>query len=134
MDKQAQILVVDDERTARDTLEAFLYPENYHLLFATNGFEALNCLQTFEPDVILLDVMMPGLDGYEVCQQIKANEAWRHIPLILITALNSKAEVVRGLDTGADEFLSKPVNGYELRARIRSMLRIKRQHDQLAAS
>lgn len=134
MNKQPQILVVDDEPTARDTLEAFLHPENYHLIFATSGFEALDYLQNIEPDVILLDVMMPGLSGYEVCQRIKAHEDWRHIPLILVTALNSKAEVIRGLDAGADEFLSKPVNGFELRARVRSMLRIKHQYDQLAAT
>lgn len=134
MNKQPQILLADDEPTARDTLEAFLYPENYNLIFASNGLEALNQLQNFEPDVILLDVMMPGLDGYEACQRIKNNSSWRHIPLILVTALNSKEDVVRGLDAGADEFLCKPINGLELRARIRSMLRIKQQYDQLAAT
>jgi signal transduction histidine kinase len=134
MNNQPQILIVDDEPTARDTLEAFLYPENYDLVFANNGSEALNRLQELAPDVILCDVMMPDMDGYEVCERIKINESWRHIPLILITALNSKEDVVRGLDAGAEEFLSKPINGVELRARVRSMLRIKKQYDQLAAT
>lgn len=134
MNRQPQILIVDDEPTARDTLEAFLYPENYKLIFAFNGPEALKQLQDLQPDVILLDVMMPDMDGYEVCQRIKGSATSQHIPLILITALNSKEDVVRGLDAGADEFLSKPINGLELRARVRSMLRIKNQYDQLAAT
>jgi len=88
-------------------------------------------LEELEPDVILLDVMMPELDGFEVCQRIKADERWQHIPVILVTALDTQADLVRGLDAGADDFLAKPVNGSELRARVRSMLRIKKQQDEL---
>jgi signal transduction histidine kinase len=130
---KSQILIVDDEPSARDALEALLFREGYDLAFATSGQEALARLNDLTPDVILLDVMMPGMDGFEVCQRIKANERWRHIPVILVTALDSRDDLVRGLDAGADEFLSKPVNGPELRARVRSMLRIKQQFDQLEA-
>jgi DNA-binding response OmpR family regulator len=91
-------------------------------------------LEKGEPDVILLDVMMPGMDGFGICQHLKTDKHWQHIPIILITALNSKEDVVRGLDAGADEFISKPVEGLELRARVRSMLRIKQQYDQLKAT
>jgi two-component system, sensor histidine kinase and response regulator len=128
------ILIVDDEPSARDTLEALLFREGYELAFAANGQEALSQLDQVEPDLILLDVMMPGMDGFEVCRNVKSTERWRPIPITLITALDGKEELVRGLDVGADDFLSKPVNGLELRARVRSMLRIKNQYDELQAT
>lgn len=131
---QPKILIADDEVTARDTLEALLDQESYDLFFAANGGELLACLEEGEADVILLDVMMPGMNGFEICQYLKADKHWQHIPIILITALNSKEEMVRGLDAGADEFISKPVEGFELRARVRSMLRIRQQYDQLKAT
>lgn len=134
MNEKAKLLIVDDEVSARETLEAMLYQEAYDLAFATNGPDALTFLEDQKPDAILLDVMMPGMDGFEVCRQIKADKTRQHIPIILITALNDKEDVVRGLGAGADEFLPKPVNGLELRARVRSMLRIKRQFDELAAT
>jgi two-component system sensor histidine kinase/response regulator len=135
-EETTRVLIVDDEPSARDTLEILLTKEGYDLAFANSGQEALARLKVFTPgpDVILLDVMMPGLDGIEVCRRIKACEDWRHIPVILVTALDTKDDLVRGLDAGADEFLSKPVNGPELRARVRSMLRIKKQFDQLQAA
>ena len=129
--QQPQVFIVDDEPTARDTIEGLLYRENYDLIFAADVFDALDQLNHISPDVILMDVMMPGVDGFEACQRIKNDERWHHIPIILITALNSKEDIARGLDAGADEFLSKPVNGLELRARVRSMLRIKEQYDEL---
>ncbi|MFQ5610947.1 MAG: response regulator [Anaerolineae bacterium] len=134
MNEPAEILIVDDEPSAHRTLEAFLHREGYALTFATSGQEALDQLDRFEADTILLDVMMPGLNGFEVCQRLKEDERWQHIPVILITALDSKEDLVRGLDAGADEFLHKPVSGLELRARVRSMLRIKKQFDELQAA
>ncbi|MFZ0546692.1 MAG: hybrid sensor histidine kinase/response regulator [Candidatus Promineifilaceae bacterium] len=125
------ILIVDDEINARRTLEMLLLLEGYNLLFAEGGLHALAMLEEIEPDTILLDVMMPGMDGFEVCRRIKSSEHWQHIPIILTTALDSKADLTRGLKAGADDFVSKPVNGLELRARVRSMLRIKRRHDAL---
>ena len=128
------ILIVDDEPSARDTLEALLFREGYKLSFAAGGQAALARLGELTPDVILLDVMMPGMDGFTACQRLKADKRWRHIPVILVTALDSKEDLVRGLDAGADEFLPKPVSGPELRARVRSMLRIKQQFDELEAT
>ena len=131
MHDQKKILIVDDEPGTRHAMEALLYQENYDLSFATSGQEAISKLGEVNPDVILLDVMMPGMDGFEVCQFIKSDKRWQHIPIILVTALGSKKDLVRGIDSGADDFLSKPVSGLELSARVRSMLRIKGQYDQL---
>jgi two-component system sensor histidine kinase/response regulator len=133
-EKPPLILIVDDEPGARKTLQGLLLREGYELTFAASGPEALARLEGLEPGVILLDVMMPGMDGFEVCQRLKTDERWRHIPVILVTALDSKEDLVRGLDAGADDFLSKPVNGLELRARVRSMLRIRKQYDELEAT
>lgn len=131
MSKTARICITDDDPVSQEILGELLEVEEYEIFFAQNGFDLLAHLDQWSPDVILLDVMMPGLDGYAVCQRLKANERWRHIPIILITALNEREELIRGLNAGADEFLPKPVGGSELRARVRSMLRIKRQYDEL---
>jgi class 3 adenylate cyclase/DNA-binding response OmpR family regulator len=131
MTHEPTILIVDDDDGARNTLNALLCAEGYELVAATSGHEALTHLEDLAPDVILLDVMMPGMDGFEVCGRVKADERWRHIPIVLVTALDSRQDLVRGLDAGADDFVSKPVNGPELRARVRSMLRIKQQVDLL---
>lgn len=128
------ILVVDDQLSARDTIEGLLLPEGYNLTFAASGEEALARLDELKPDTILLDVMMPHMNGFEVCRHLKAGERWRHIPVILVTALADKEYLAHGLEAGADDFLSKPVNSLELRARVRSMLRIKDQFDRLEAN
>ena len=131
---QPQVLIVDDDPIARETLAERLAIENCACLFAADGFAALDQLEQAVPDLILLDVMLPQMDGLEVCRRIKSNEKWGHVPIILVTALDSKEDMIAGLDAGADEFLSKPVDGAELRARVRSMLRIKRQYDGLQAT
>ncbi|MFP4299128.1 MAG: response regulator [Spirulinaceae cyanobacterium] len=128
------ILVVDDEPHGFDVIEALLFREGYNLHYASNGFAALEYLETTRPDVILLDVMMPEMDGLEVCQRLKSNKAWQHIPVVMVTALSSKEDLGRCLDAGADDFISKPITGIELRARVRSMLRIKQQYDALTAA
>ncbi|MEY3868855.1 MAG: hypothetical protein RLZZ338_2746 [Cyanobacteriota bacterium] len=125
------VLVVDDEPNNFDVVEFILFTEGYKLNYATSGAKALTFLETSQPDVILLDVMMPEMDGIEVCRQIKAHPLWRYIPVVMVTALNSKEDLARALNTGADDFISKPVSPVELRARVRSMLRIKQQHDAL---
>ena len=130
----AKILIVDDQLSVRETLKGLLLQEKYNLSFATNGLEALNLVGEVNPDVILLDVMMPEKDGFEVCRRLKTAERWAHIPIILVTALASKAEMVRGIEAGADDFLSKQVHSFEPRARVRSMLRIKKQFDSLQAT
>lgn len=134
MSKTPQLLIVDDEPSARQTMEMLLLKEKYTLHFAVNGPDALKVLEIISPDVILLDVMMPGMDGFEVCRYVKQHHEWQHIPIILVTALDTKQDLARGLDSGADDFLHKPFNGLELRARVRSMLRIKHRHDELEAA
>lgn len=133
MNKIPKILVVDDDITARKTVEMLLMREKYELIFAEDGAEAFMELDDMDvlPDAILLDVMMPEMDGFEVCQRLKRHTRWGHIPIILVTALDSKEDLARGLEAGADDFLHKPVNGLELRARVRSMLRIKQRQDDL---
>lgn len=115
-------------------MEILLLREGYELSFATDGYEALAHLDEETPDVILLDVMMPGMDGFELCERLRRNPKWDSLPIIMVTALDSKQELARGLDAGADDFLHKPYNGLELRARVRSMMRIKQRHDELEAS
>lgn len=134
MNKKPQILIVDDEPYARQTIEMLLLKESYELFFAEDAHEALAQLDDEIPDVILSDVMMPNMDGFELCQRIKRNPKWSHVPIILVTALDSKQDLARGLEAGADDFLHKPINGLELRARVRSMLRIKLRHDDLQAA
>ncbi|QLE46918.1 response regulator [Nostoc sp. C057] len=131
MNTQPSILVIDDEPDNFDVVETLLNNENYELHYASSGQQALNRLNSLQPDLILLDVMMPGLDGMEICQRIKADPQWQIVPIIMVTALTAKEDLARCLATGADDFISKPINGVELRARVNSMLRIKQQYDSL---
>jgi signal transduction histidine kinase len=128
------ILIVDDEPDNFDVIEVLLLREDYQLHYASSGQATLAQLENLSPDVILLDVMMPGMDGLEVCQRVKSTPHWQHIPIIMVTALNTKDDLARCLDAGADDFISKPVNGIELRARVSSMLRIKHQYDALESA
>ncbi|GBF78903.1 two-component system response regulator [Aphanothece sacrum] len=125
------ILVVDDEPRNFDVIESFLSHENYELNYASSGEEALESLNLMPIDLILLDVMMPEMDGLEACSLIKVNPQWQSIPIIMVTALTAKEDLARCLNTGADDFISKPVNSLELRARVNSMLRIKQQYDEI---
>lgn len=125
------VLIVDDEPDNFDVIEILLFKEGYKLGYVNNGIDAMNAIKTNPPDVILLDVMMPELDGIEVCRQLKAHPELQQIPVIMVTALNSKQDLAQCLEAGADDFIGKPVNGLELRSRVRSMLRIKQQYDQL---
>jgi len=126
------ILVVDDEPDNFDVIEAFLTGEPYCLSYASSGSTAIAALETFEPDVILLDIMMPELDGLMVCQHLKADNRWKNIPIIMVTALRTKEDLAHCLQVGADDFISKPVNRIELKARIQSMVRIKQQYDNIS--
>ncbi|WP_434685232.1 hybrid sensor histidine kinase/response regulator [Pseudanabaena minima] len=125
------ILVVDDEPNNFDVIEALLSEYNYELHYAANGKSAIASLTAFQPDLILLDVMMPEMDGIEVCKWIKASELWQTVPIIMVTALSSKTDMANCLNAGADDFISKPINSIELRARVHSMLRIKQQYDNI---
>ncbi len=128
------ILVVDDEEQNFDVIEILLFKEGYTLHFAQNGDTALDFIEKNKVDAILLDVMMPEVNGIEVCRRIRANRQLGYIPIVMVTALNTKEDLAQCLEAGADDFISKPVSGVELRARVNSMLRIKHQYDALQNS
>ena len=134
MGNKQVVLVVDDEPANFDVIEILLFKERYELHHKDNGADAIASLVEINPDIILLDVMMPDMDGIEVCQHLKSNRQWQHIPVIIVTALSDKEDLARCLDAGADDFISKPINSIELRARVRSMLRIKSQYDHIQAT
>ncbi len=119
------ILIVDDEPMALDILEGYLILDGYDIIRATSGFKALDCLAQNQIDLVLLDVMMPRLDGFKICQQIKEDARWQHIPVVLITSMWDKDQSERGRQAGANGFLSKPINQPNLRKSVSSMLGIK---------
>jgi two-component system, sensor histidine kinase and response regulator len=125
------ILVVDDEPDIFETIEAMLDGRNYNLHYVSCGREALDALDVLKPNLILLDAMMPEMDGIEVCQRIKAIPQWQAVPIVMVTALSGKADLSRCLSMGADDFICKPLEPLELRARVQSMLRIEQQHDRI---
>ncbi len=126
----ARVLVVDDILPNVKLLEAKLACEYYEVITATSGKEALEKVENENPDIVLLDVMMPGMDGFEVCARIKANPEKAHIPVVMVTALTDVQDKVRGLEVGADDFLSKPINDIALMARVRSLARLKMALDE----
>jgi len=126
----ARVLVVDDILPNVKLLEAKLASEYYDVLTATSGPEALDKVREDSPDIVLLDVMMPGMDGFEVCNEIKSDPQFSHIPVVMVTALTDSTDRVRGLQAGADDFLSKPLNDTALMARVRSLVRLKMTVDE----
>lgn len=126
-----KILIVDDEPFNLDLLEQELSDQAYTIERASDGVEALAKVETFKPDVILLDYMMPKMNGIEVVERLRQDEQHKSIPVILVTAKGSQEDKVRGLDAGADDYVVKPFDSFELLARVRSMMRIKRLHDSL---
>jgi len=124
-DHPALILIVDDQRQNRQLLEVMLSPEGFVLLTAERGDTALALIAQQPPDLILLDVMMPGMDGYRVAAKIKANPATKHIPVILITSLHDSNAKLLGKNAGVDDFISRPVLRAELLARVRHLLNRK---------
>jgi two-component system cell cycle response regulator len=127
----ARVLVVDDVDLNVKLLEAKLASEYFEVLSAYNGSSALELADSEVPDIILLDVMMPRMDGFEVCRRLKANPRTVDIPVVMVTALSDVADRLRGLEVGADDFLTKPVNDIALFARVRSLVRLKRMMDEL---
>lgn len=121
----ARILVVDDVKANVKLLEVKLLREYFSVVTATDGLEALQKIESESPDIVLLDVMMPGMDGFQVCQKIRANPKTDHIPVIMITALSEPEDRVKGLEAGADDFLTKPINDIALLARVKSLVRLK---------
>ncbi|WEX11711.1 PleD family two-component system response regulator [Chelativorans sp. AA-79] len=127
----ARILVVDDVPANLRLLEARLLAEYYDVVTARSGPDAIEICEASKIDVVLLDVMMPGMDGFEVCRRLKADPATTHVPVIMITALDQPADRVRGLEAGADDFLTKPVNDLQLLTRVKSLTRLKALTDEL---
>jgi putative two-component system response regulator len=121
-----RILIVDDEPSARQTLENLLYTEGYAMHFAETGQRALVEALTWQPDVILCDVMMSEMDGFEFCRRVRADIRLDQVPIILITALDDRRSKLTGLEAGADDFITKPVDSFELRARLRTITRLDR--------
>ena len=128
----ARILVVDDEERNRKLLVAMLEAEGYAAVEAADGEQALELARQNPPDLILLDIMMPGMDGFEVVRALKATAATRAVPVVMVTALDDHASRLRALEAGAEEFVSKPLNRSELRIRVRNLLRLKEYSDFLA--
>ncbi len=127
----ARILVVDDIPANLKLLEARLIAEYFDVLTADDGYKCLDICAKTSVDVILLDIMMPGIDGFEVCERLKANPRTAHIPVVMVTALDQASDRVRGLKAGADDFLTKPVNDLQLMARVKSLVRLKMLNDEL---
>lgn len=125
------VLIVDDIAGNARLIEALLAPDGHSVRTAGNGAEALRLVLAEPPDLVLMDVMMPEVDGFEACRELKRHPVTRLIPVVLVTSLNDSASRIRGIDAGADDFLTKPFNPHELRARVRSLLRIKRYTDEL---
>ena len=127
----ARVLIVDDEAANVELLTELFRMHGARTMSATDGKAALEIAKQEKPDMILLDVMMPGIDGYEVCRQLKMDEATRRLPVVMITGLGQLDDKIKGLEAGADDFLSKPVNAAELLTRSRSLLRVKELNDEL---
>src|SRR6188474_3071237 len=129
----ARILVVDDIAANVKLLEARLTAEYFDVSTAMSGSEALTICERAQCDIVLLDVMMPEMDGFEVTRRLKANPATHHIPVVMVTALDQPSDRVRGLESGADDFLTKPVDDVQLMARVKSLVRLKALTDELRA-
>jgi two-component system, sensor histidine kinase and response regulator len=128
------ILIVDDEPRNTKLMKAMLMPEGYEIFEVLSGEEALKAVPLFSPDLILLDVMMPGMNGFEVCRHLKNDDRTKVIPIIMVTALQEQVHQLTAMEAGADDFVSKPVDRIELLIRVKSLLRIKKYHDELLFS
>jgi len=128
MNHASTILIVDDEPVERETMRVLLSGRGYNLVVAPSGAEALEKASALSPDLILLDVMMPGMDGFKVCQRLRADPLLAEVPIIMVTALDDQSTRLRGLEVGADDFLTKPYDHLELRARVRTITRLNRYH------
>jgi putative two-component system response regulator len=131
MDKNPQILIVDDNISVVELLKAQLKPYKYDIASAQDGEEALEKIQKSPPDLVLLDLMMPKVSGFEICRRLKQNKETQFIPIIVVTALQEQSDKLKAIELGADDFLVKPINKLELATRIKSLLRVKLLHDDL---
>ena len=127
----ARILVVDDQRSNVELMAGVLKARGYEVLTAADGEAALEQVREASPDIVVSDILMPGLDGYELCRRLRASPATALLPVVLVTSLDPQGERIRGIEAGADDFITKPVNWDELFARVRSLLRVKALQDEL---
>lgn len=125
-----RILIADDNQQNRELLEAYLVDEGHEILMAADGRQALDMAASRQPDLVLLDIMMPKLSGYEVCQRMKADAKTQNIPVLMVTALRDMGDIEKAVAAGADDFLSKPVHRLELKTRVRSLLRVRQLTDE----
>lgn len=121
----SKILIADDNEQNRELLEAYLSDGSYQIEMSHDGLSTLDVVHSFQPDLVLLDIMMPKLSGYEVCQRLKADQKTRDIPILMVTALNEMGDIEKAVAAGCDDFLTKPVNRLELTTRVRSLLRVR---------
>ena len=121
----SKILIADDNQQNCELLDAYLSEEDYDVFMAFDGQQTLEKVHEREPDLILLDIMMPRLSGYEVCQQLKGDAKTKNIAILMVTALNERGDIEKAVEAGCDDFLSKPVNSLELKIRVRSLLRVR---------
>jgi two-component system, sensor histidine kinase and response regulator len=141
LNRQPKILVIDDELANFEVIEALLHKEDYQLYYMASGQQCFTQIAAIQPDVILLDVMMPEIDGIEVCRWIKQNAQWQNIPVLMVTALNNKKDLAKCLSSNADDLISKPLTGLELRTRVSLLVKMRQQYqtiknlsEQLASS
>lgn len=124
--QEINILVIDDDPLMQKVIEACLIKDNYRLFFAPNGETGLEMARQYMPDLILLDVVMPGMDGFEVCNRMRRDDQLLYIPIIIITALDDRDSKIQGLEAGADDYICKPFDKLEFRARVRTVTRLNR--------
>ncbi len=120
-----KILIADDNEQNRELLEAYLSGDGHEILMAADGQETLEVALKHQPDLILLDIMMPKMSGYEVCQKLRKDDSTKQIPILMVTALKEMGDIEKAVAAGADDFLSKPVHRLELKTRVRSLLRVR---------
>lgn len=130
MKKNATIMVVDDDPINLSLMEAILLPEGYDVRLCASGGACMEAIRQKVPDIILLDAIMPDIDGFQICKLLKASESTRMIPVVMVTSLSDSSDRVEALNSGADDFLSKPVSEMELLARVKSLVKVKAYHDQ----
>lgn len=129
-----RVLIVDDEAVNLELVEALIATEGYQILQATDGQMAVKMVQEGRPDIVIMDIVMPRMNGIEACRKIKTNPLSYAIPVIIVTALNSQEDRIKAIQAGADDFVSKPFDRFELTARLKSLLRLKAIHDRLETS
>ena len=129
--RKGRILIADDNPVNQELLEAYLADGNYEIEFASDGLETLAKVSTFRPDVILLDIMMPKLSGFEVCEELKKSAGTQNVMILMVTALSDLGDIERAVAAGCDDYLSKPVHKLELRKRVENMIKLRNVSDEL---